>query len=126
MRFAGTPGAFRKAIRFHVYLNARLGHIEPPQSLRYAASLRYHDDVLSYHPAMVAIVTDAGGKPVNIHRTYLTRDGRKAGVPQPRKMMPGSLPKGSAIGLAPPAGRLGIAEGIETALAAMKLFQVPC
>lgn len=39
--------------------------------------------------------------------------------------MPGKVPDGSAIRLCPPAERLGIAEGIETALAAARLFNMP-
>lgn len=41
-------------------------------------------------------------------------------------MMPGELPDGAAVRLSPAAGgRLGIGEGIETALAASRRFQVP-
>jgi putative DNA primase/helicase len=45
-----------------------------------------------------------------------------------RKMMPGSVPKGSAVRLTPvvPGGTLGIAEGIETALSVSILFNMPC
>jgi hypothetical protein len=67
---------------------------------------------------MVARVVDPGGVPVTLHRTYLTRDGRKAPVAEPRKLMaaPGML-RGGAIRLFEPTTELGIAEGIETALA---------
>lgn len=77
-------------------------------------------------PAMVAKVADADGRPVNLHRTYLTPDGEKAPVAQPRKIMPGQIPDGSAIRLAAPTDVLGIAEGIETAFAASSLFRMPC
>ncbi len=55
-----------------------------------------------------------------MHRTYLTRDGLKAPVRSPRKLMPvetGIRLSGGAIRLFPPSPVLGIAEGIETALA---------
>ena len=39
------------------------------------------------------------GKPATIHRTYLTSDGHKAAVPEPRKLY-SAVPKGSAVRLA--------------------------
>jgi putative DNA primase/helicase len=78
-----------------------------------------------YGPAMLALVTAADGSPVNIHRTFLGPNG-KADMQNPRAMMPGEVPDGSAVRLFPVHGaRLGIAEGIETALAAAKRFGVP-
>jgi len=66
-----------------------------------------------------ALVTDANGHPVTVHRTYLTSDGGKASVPAPKKLMgcPGHRLAGGAIRLSSPAPLLGVAEGIETALA---------
>lgn len=77
-------------------------------------------------PGMIALVRGADGKPVNLHRTFMTADGRKANIGDPRRVMPVPLPKGSAVRLAPYEGVLGIAEGIETAAAVSKLFGVPC
>jgi hypothetical protein len=69
-------------------------------------------------PAMVARVTGPDGVPVALHRTYLTGDGYKAPVAEPRKLMaaPGTV-SGGSIRLFSPAKELGLAEGIETALA---------
>lgn len=80
-----------------------------------------------FAPAMIAMVTTADGKPANIHRTFLRPDGSgKADMDEPRAMMPGRIPDGAAIRLASVHGeRLGIAEGIETALAAGQRFNVP-
>lgn len=78
-----------------------------------------------WHPAMLARVCDAEGRPVQLHRTYLDSVGNKAKVAEPRKLMPGTLPKGSAVRLGVPGKILGIAEGIETALAAAQIFAVP-
>jgi phage/plasmid primase-like uncharacterized protein len=89
--------------------------------LRYHPALPYWQDgaKLGVFPAMVApLVND--GRMVALHRTYLTRGGAKADVPSVKKLTAaaGSL-SGACIPLHPPrGGALGIAEGIETALAA--------
>ncbi len=75
-------------------------------------------------PAMIARVTDATGCMINIHRTYITSDGDKANVLAPKKLMPGSV-KGGAVRFVQPQSVLGLAEGIETAIAAATMFSVP-
>jgi putative DNA primase/helicase len=74
----------------------------------------------------IAMVTGPDGAPSILHRTYLTVDGHKAPVIEPRRLMPGTFAKGAAIRLAPAGDALGIAEGIETALSASALFGMPC
>ncbi|RVT93713.1 DUF7146 domain-containing protein [Sphingomonas crocodyli] len=91
--------------------------------LRFSSSCPVPDSPLKL-PAMLALVTGLDGKPVNIHRTFLGPNG-KADIDKPRAMMPGDLPAGSAVRLAPHGEKLGIAEGIETALGAAKRFQIP-
>jgi putative DNA primase/helicase len=97
-----------------------------PAALRYTRSAEGTD-----HPrksrcaAMLALVSGPDGKPVNIHRTYL-ENGWKAQMPEPRRMMPGKLAPGSAIRLYPHDGRLGVAEGIETAMAVTRDFGISC
>jgi putative DNA primase/helicase len=99
-----------------------------PASIRTGHRVRYYDDrsadVFSDHPAMLALVTGPDGAPVTIHRTYLTLEGRKAPVEKPRKLF-SAVMKGSAVRLTMPGSMLGVAEGIENALAAARLFQVP-
>jgi putative DNA primase/helicase len=78
-------------------------------------------------PAMIAMVCDAEGRAVTIHRTYLTMDGKKADIKSPKKLMP---PKGTVSGCAvrlfdPENGLLGVAEGIETAVSCQQLFGIP-
>lgn len=75
--------------------------------------------------AMLAKVIRPDGESETIHRTFLTPQGRKADMDEPRALMPGPVTAGSAIRLAMHGERLGIAEGIETALAASKRFGVP-
>ena len=73
---------------------------------------------------MIALVRDASGKPATIHRTYLDH-GRKADIEQPRALMPGEIPDGACVHLFEQSSHSGRAEGIETALAAAKLWDVP-
>lgn len=78
-------------------------------------------------PALLALVRDAvTNEPATIHRTFLTLAGEKAAMDNPRAMMPGDLPEAVSVRLSPAGDTLGIAEGIETALAAQVKFGVPC
>lgn len=97
-----------------------------PESVRTHPGMQYRDGgaVLGTFAVMLATVTDAIGRAVSMHRTYI-QDGRKAPVPAPKKLMQGLPLAGAAIRLTPLSRTLGIAEGIETALAASELFEVP-
>lgn len=108
------------------YLAGRgLGLYELPSCLRTHAGLHYQDDEgKGTYPAMLAMVTGSDGKPVSIHRTYL-QNGKKAPVRDPKKLMQGLPISGAAIRLTPVSECLGIAEGIETALAAAAWFEMP-
>ena len=108
-----------------LYLASRVGLRDVPRCIRTVGRLRYHDEEPSWHPAMVAMVSGPDGVPATLHRTYLTQEGRKAPVEAPRRLMPGAIPEGAAIRLFEAGPVLGIAEGIETALAASSLFHVP-
>lgn len=90
------------------------------------------DKGVSYHPAMIGVVTNPANQIVTLHRTYLTEDGRKAEVSDPKKLMAvAGDTKGASIKLGKPETLpnehvfLGIAEGIETALSAGQLFDIP-
>jgi putative DNA primase/helicase len=86
--------------------------------LRYVAECPAPDGVKRL--AMIALVRDALGNPCNIHRTFFNETGKAK-----RAIMPGPLPEGSAVRLFKPGVVMGIAEGIETAYAAAKRFQIP-
>jgi putative DNA primase/helicase len=96
-----------------------------PESIRVHSALRYNDgDVIGTYAAMLAVVTGPDGKARSLHRTYL-QEARKAPVAAPKKLMQGLPISGAAIRLTAVSRVLGIAEGIETALAASELFETP-
>lgn len=86
---------------------------------------RHEDGRLTRHPAMLARVFDKHGIVINLHRTYLDGEGNKAVVPRAKKLLPGQI-KGGAVHFGGTVGDvLGLAEGIETALAATLLMTMP-
>jgi putative DNA primase/helicase len=114
------------------YLNDRTGLATFPPCLRYSPDERYAEagSRPSWYPALVTKVdpSDAAlaqGERAALHRTYLDRYDGKARVAEPRKML-GTMPTGAAVRLMTHEQILGIAEGIETALSAAALFNVPC
>ncbi|HMO48160.1 MAG TPA: toprim domain-containing protein [Rubrivivax sp.] len=106
-----------------LYLKRRgFGGVWPlPECLRLHRALPYWHgtDKLGTFPAMVAPLVAPDGRAVALHRTYLQADGRKADVPSVKKLTAASGPlAGACIPLFKPEhGVLGLAEGIETALA---------
>jgi putative DNA primase/helicase len=104
------------------YLTARVGCLWPSNLIR------EHSGVWSEgqsHPAMVSKIVSHEGKAVNLHLTFLTNQGQKARVQTTKKVMAGKLPDGCAVRLAPSQPRMGVAEGIETAISAAILFDMP-
>ena len=103
-----------------------------PQALRMAA-LPYFDDgtETGHFPVMLGAVTSPEGVLVGLHRTYISKVGIKAPVPCPKKLSRTSgLLAGASIKLFEPSvihGKLtlGVAEGIETALACYLASGVP-
>lgn len=93
-----------------------------PKTLRKIYKCRSSSGKL--YPAMLALVSDATGNGVTLHRTYIV-DGKKADIPNPREFMPGKIPDGSAVRLSLAGLNIGIAEGLETALSASQLFKIP-
>lgn len=100
---------------------------------RYPREIRYHPTLWYYEkkkkvgafPAMIAVVRTADGIAATLHRTYLG-DGKKADVPEPKKLMAGRHRiVGGAIRLYEATDTLAVAEGIETAFAAHLLSGLP-
>ena len=105
------------------YLRSRAITLPPPGSLRYHPNLTYNHTGTEF-PAMVAAVQAPDGTFAAIHRTFLLPGGEgKAQITSP-KMALGPIGSG-AVRLAKAGSVLGLAEGIETALSAMQLFDVP-
>lgn len=99
--------------------------------LRYHPKMVYVDNAAKrktgYFPCLIAPVCNIEGKIVTLHRIYLTEEGDKAPVEEVKKMMSPRLPlNGSAIRLFPAEyDVLGVAEGIETALAVHAISRMP-
>ena len=104
------------------YLLAR-GLNVVPDVLRGHRALAYHDAdgrFVGRFPAMVASVIGPDGTLQAVHRTYL------ADLPTRKKIMPPvDTIRSGAVRLFTVVDRVGIAEGIETAIACTEYFDVP-
>jgi hypothetical protein len=101
------------------YLNRRGLALPEIGALRFNTAIpRARNNQLFSQAALIALFQLPDGRPVAIHRIYLTPDGRRDGD----RMMLGPA-KGAVIMLGQPErGLLGIGEGVETTLAASSLF----
>jgi putative DNA primase/helicase len=102
------------------YLSGR--KLEVPPGVEFHKNLPYYKDgqLVTSYPAMLAPIVK-NGRFLTYHVTYITPDGKH------RKVLPanGNI-KGGQIELYPASGEvLGVAEGIETAIAAKMLYGVP-
>ncbi len=106
------------------YLTARgLPDLAASPALRFRADMPHPES--GRLPALVAVVQNAAGEPVAVHRTYLAPDGTKARI-EPAKASLGAI-WGAAIQLLPLSADapLVIGEGIETAASAGRLMGFP-
>lgn len=104
----------------------------------FPACLRLHralplwdgDQKIGTYPAMVAPVVSPDGRVIALHRTYLHADGRPCLTREGRKVKKVTMTAGPLAGACislhdPVGGAIGVAEGIETALAAWLASGVP-
>lgn len=102
-----------------VYLDRRVGCLWPSNAIREVC-------LPTKGWFMVSQIVDASGeRAVNLHLTAITYDGRKQSITPNKKVMPGKLPPGCAIRLGPVKPVMGVAEGIETAISAAIMFDMP-
>ncbi len=106
------------------YLRGR-GLSNFPKTLRYAPKC-WESETKKDQEAMLAVFSLTDGEAVTIHRTYI-KDGKKLNIESPKKTMP-PIKKmtGGAVRLYEyTEGTLGIAEGIETAIAVREMHLIP-
>lgn len=110
------------------YLAKRGLHVDPwPKLLRFHPRMRYvrDDKTVTYHPALVARFVSPDATASTVQMVYLTDNGDKADLSTVKKFAPVKFPAGGAVRLFPSAETMGIAEGVETALAASILNGLP-
>lgn len=119
---AGTPAATYLALRRCAPVNGE----DWPSDLRFHPACAFNGGLPV--PALVALVRIVGtGEPSAVLRIAIRNDGSgKREMPEgmSAKTMKGSV-KSGAVMLHPPGTELGLAEGIETALSARKIFKMP-
>lgn len=120
--FWRTGRAIEAGDAVYRYLVRRLGRAVATRALRTIPATPFGG---STHSAMISAYVDVHGDLAGIQRTFLTPQGQKVKGLEADRWNTGSLPDGGAIRLVPHQHRLGIAEGVETALSAGILFNMP-
>ncbi|SFK99630.1 putative DNA primase/helicase [Pseudovibrio ascidiaceicola] len=104
-------------------LGRRLPRMQWPDCLRFHPGLKYPD--AGKLPALVCRVDDTMGDLTGIWRIFITKDGKKAPVAN-AKLGLGPVAGGAVRLQEATDGEVGIAEGVETALAVYALTGRPC
>lgn len=106
------------------YLESRGLSTHSPELRFHARTPHGPQPLTRFRPALIAAVRDDSGL-VGIHRTFIDRRG-DGGTPQAEGRSGLGRFGTGAVRLCGSGPRLGLAEGIETALSATALFGVPC
>ena len=111
-----------KGDEVHAYLKSR-GLSSMPSMLRCGPC--WEPETKQEQTAMLAVFSLPDGEAVTMHRTFL-RHGMKLDIEKPKKFLPNLKPlAGGAIRLYESGDVLGVAEGIETAIACKQNFDMP-
>lgn len=105
------------------YLRMRRISAAIPPSIRFLQN-HYHKPTRTYWPVMLAAISDAKGRMLALHRTYLAPDGSAKAPIQPPKMTLGQV-AGLSCHLGIPSNEIAVAEGIETALSVQLATGIP-
>lgn len=106
------------------YLTQR-GLTSSPGDLRYNPSTPLGQGrAVRYRPAIIAAVRQ-GRNLVSIQRLFLAKDGRRLAQDIEKPKLTLGRPRGGAVQLESASHLLGLAEGIETAMAATMLLKIP-
>lgn len=109
-----------------LYLKRRTGIDIAPKCLRFHPALTWQEDGHRHvFPALVCAFVGGDGIGAGLQRIYLTDDGRKASVKPAKKTLAAKPLQGGAVRLFKQSECLGIAEGVETAIASSMRFGVP-
>lgn len=107
----------------------RIKLAEYPKLLRYHPRVAYEksdDGVWIFHPALLQKFVSADAKKWTLQVSYLDPSRPRPDRPSDRRLARGvPVPLGGAVRLASSAETMGVAEGIETALSAHLMFDVP-
>lgn len=114
-RAGGTP--------VETYLRGRGISVPIPDTIGHLPNQR-HTEAGGLWPCMVVPLRDLRGNVTAVQRTWLTGDGRGKAPVSPGKKTVGPMMK-AAVQLWPAGPILGIAEGVETAMSAKQIYQIP-
>jgi putative DNA primase/helicase len=112
VRYLGSRALWPSAARFALFAHP-------------AMSYWSQHELVGKFPALLTPLCDVSGDVVTVHATFL-HNGQKLEAHAPRKLLSRCTGRvGCAARLAPSAAVLGVAEGIETALSASLLYELP-
>jgi hypothetical protein len=122
-KILGEVKPIKGTIAEHYIRNERYISCEIPRTIMFHPNLK-HSPTQSFYPAMVSIIQEINDdKVIGIHRTYLTKEGKKAKI-ENNKMIFGKANGGGVVlnESNHKTKALVVGEGIETALSLKMLY----